>query len=264
MNRIARVAAAAVSVALLTTAPVVSAGATQAPDARQAATTYKVTATINKAEVVAREDTVKIKGRVKPNAAGQKVTLQQRREGRKKWVKSGTAKIKKNGTFVLKDEPSVAGVRFYRVLKPAANGIEAGKSKELQLDVWGWQPLAYRSAGAHTGVNLGAYTYIGTDGYAASVVQSSPNYPGFVEYTLGKKCRTLRATYALSDDSPTGATGTIRVSADGVVRETYPLTTGTIFTDYEIDVRNVFRVRFDMASQAGYAAVGTPEVLCLD
>ena len=264
MNRIARVAAAAVSVALLTTAPIVSAGATQAPDARQAATTYKVTAKINKTEVIAREDTVKIKGRVKPNAAGEKVTLQQRREGRKTWVKSGTAKIKKDGTYVLKDKPSVAGVRYYRVMKPASDGIKAGKSEEMQLDVWGWQPLAYRAVGANAGVNVDYYTIIGTDGYPASLVQGNPNVPGYAEYTLGKKCRALRATYALTDDSPTGASGSVTVAADGVVRNAFTLTTGTVYADYVTDVRNVFRVRFDFASRAGRAAVGTPEVLCLD
>ena len=264
MNPIARVASAAVvSMALLATAPAVSAGASQAPDARKAAT-YKVIAKINKSDVVAKEDTVKIRGRVKPKAAGQKVTLQQRREGRKKWVKSGTAKIKKNGTFVLKDKPSVAGVRYYRVLKPAAKGIKAGKSKELQLNVWGWQRLAYRAPGANAGVDLNTYTLIGTDGYSASVVQKTPGTAGFVEYTLGKKCRTLRATYALTDDSTSGATGTVAVTVDGVLRDTHALTTGTIVTDFETVVTNAFRIRFDLTSAAGKAAIGSPEVLCLD
>ena len=264
MNRIARVAsAAAVSVALLTAAPVATVNAAQAPDARQA-TTYKVTAKINKSDVVAREDTVKIKGRVKPKAAGQKVTLQQRREGRKKWVKSGTAKIKNNGTYVLKDKPSVAGVRYYRVLKPAADGIKAGKSKEMQLNVWGWQRLAYRSPGANLGVDLNAYTQFGTDSYPASIVQKTPGTAGFVEYTLGKKCRTLRATYALTDDSTTGSTGSVAVRVDGVLRDTHTLTTGTIVTDFETVVTNAFRIRFDLASAAGKAAIGSPEVLCLD
>jgi hypothetical protein len=267
MNRIARVAsAAAVSVALLTAAPVATASAAQAPDARRA-TTYKVTAKINKSDVVAKEDTVKIKGRVKPKAAGQKVTLQQRREGRKKWVKSGTAKIKKNGTYVLKDKPSVAGVRYYRVLKPAANGIKAGKSKELQLNVWGWERLAYRLAGANAGVVTNVYTQFGTEGYPYSVVQQTSGTPGYIEYTLGKKCRTLRATYALTDDSATGASGAVTVSVDGVAKSSHALTTGTIVKDHEIDVTNAFRLRFDMdatLSPAGKAAVGSPEVLCLD
>jgi hypothetical protein len=267
MNRIARAAcAAAVSVALLSTAPVVSAGATTAPEARKA-TTYKVIAKLTKADVVAGEDTVKVKGRVKPKAAGQKVTLQQRREGRKKWVKSGTAKIKKNGTFVLKDKPSVAGVRYYRVLKPAAGGIKAGKSKELKLNVWGWDKLAYRLTGANAGVVTNVYTQFGTEGYPYSLVQQTSGTPGYVEYTLGKKCRTLRATYALTDDSATGASGAVTVSVDGVAKSTHALATGTIVADHEIDVTNAFRIRFDMnatPTPAGKAAVGSPEVLCLD
>ena len=267
MNRIARVAsAAAVSVALLSLAPVAPASAARAPDARKA-TTYVVTAKLNKSELVAREDTVKVTGRVKPKAAGQKVTLQQRREGRKTWVKSGTAKIKKDGTYVLKDDPSIAGVRYYRVLKPAANGIKAGKSKELKLDVWGWDKLAFRTPGANAGVYVGDYPQFGTETFPESITQQTAGRPGYVEFTLGRKCRTLRASYALTDSSASGASGTVTVSVDGVVGVTHGLVTGTIVKDYVTDVTGAFRIRFDLgatATPAGFAAVGTPEVLCLD
>lgn len=270
MNRIARVACAAAA-ALALASPTLVAPASSAPDqtdhrTRQAAQTYKVTASINTSEVVAGEDSVRITGKVKPKAAGQKVVLQQRPEGSNRWRRSGTAKIKSSGKFVLEDEPSRPGVRFYRVLKPAADGVKAGTSRELQLDVWGWQLLTWRTVGATSGVYLDAGTEFGTEYYGNSLLLQTPGKPGYVEYTLGRKCRSLRATYALTDSSATGASGFVTVSVDGVARVTHALATGTIIRDHEVDVTGAFRIRFDMsgsASPAGASAVGDPEVLCL-
>jgi hypothetical protein len=267
MNRIARVAcAAAAAVVLASLTPI--APASPAPDlgVRQAAKTYAVVASINTSEVVAGEDTVRITGKVKPKAAGQKVILQQRPESSKRWRSSGKAKIKASGKFVLKDEPSRPGVRFYRVLKPAADGIKAGTSRELQLDVWGWSRLTWWPAGANAGVNRGYYAAFGTEPYEDSLVLQTPGTAGYVEYTLGKKVRALRATYALTDDSTTGASGFVTVSVDGAAVVTHALTTGTIVKDHVIDVRNAFRVRFDLSGSstpAGWSAVGNPEVLYL-
>jgi hypothetical protein len=268
MNRIARVAcAAAATVALASLTPI--APASPAPDvgARQSsAPAYKVVASINRTEVVAGEDTVRITGKVRPKAAGQKVVLQQRRDGTTRWRKSGTARIKASGRFVLKDEPSRAGVRFYRVFKPAANGVRAGTSRELQLEVWGWERLTWRAVGANSGVWVGAYTAFGAVGYDDSLVLKTAGVAGYAEFTLGKKCRSLRATYALTDDSATGASGSVAVSVDGATRANHPLATGTIVDDDVIDVTNAFRVRFDLvgsAVPAGRSAVGFPEVLCL-
>ena len=206
MKRTARAAIlAAVSLALVSMAPVVSAAPATAPatEVRQSATAFRVTASINRTEVVAEEDSVRITGKVKPRAAGQKVVLQQRKDGTARWVRTGTARIKASGRFVLTDDPSRAGTRFYRVLKPAADGVRAGTSRELRLDVWGWERLAWRSAGANSGVNVGYSTSFGSVAYDASLVQRTAGTAGYVEYTLGKKCRSLRASYALTDDSTT-------------------------------------------------------------
>ena len=121
MNRItalaATVALAAGSLAL--TAP------TQAAPARA----YKVTAKANLDVAVAKEDTVKLRGRVTPKAAGEKVVLQQRVGNKKKWTVSGNAKIKANGTYVLKDKPSTPGARAYPGLKPGTRSSQKGYSK---------------------------------------------------------------------------------------------------------------------------------------
>lgn len=267
MKGIVRAAVAAVaSLGLVSLAPVVTAASAPAPEVHRSAAAFKVAARIDKTEVVAGEDTVRITGRVRPKAAGEKVILQQRLDGTKRWKKSGTATIKPTGRFVLKDDPSRPGVRFYRVLKPAAAGMKAGTSRELQLDVWGWQPLTWWAVGANTGVYTNASTQFGTAPYPYSLVLQTAGRPGYVEYTLGGKVRSLRASYALTDDSTTGASGWVTVSVDGTAVATHALVTGTIVKDYVIDVRNAFRVRFDLsatAAPAGRSAVGTPEVLYL-
>ena len=264
------VAAAALSVlapALALSAPVATATASSAPssaDARAAAAPYKVIAGINKSEVIAGEDRVKITGKVKPNAAGQKVTLLQRLDGSKRWKSSGKATIKRNGTFVLKDAPDRPGIRYYRVLKPAGNGFAKGLSRELELAVWDWDKLVHRSAGANAGILRDTSPQFGTEYFFDSLSTQTPGTAGFIEYTLGKKCRTLRATYALTDDSPSGATGSVKVSVDGTAKVEHALTTGVIVRDHELDVTGAFRIRFDAVSNVGTAAIGDPEVLCLD
>jgi hypothetical protein len=269
MKGIVRAAVAAVaSLGLMSMAPVVAAVSAPAPEVHKSAAAFKVSAAVDKTEVVAGEDIVRITGRVRPKAAGQKVFLQQRRDGTSRWKKSGTATIKPSGRFVFKDGPSAnhAGVRFYRVSKPAAAGVKAATSRELQVDVWAWYPLTWLSAGAHSGVLMSAYTEFGAEGYPYSLVQQTAGTAGYVEYTLGRKVRSLRGTYALTDDSTSGASGAVTMSVDGTAVVTHPLVTGTIVEDYVVDVRNAFRIRFDFAGSAtpaGRSAVGDPEVLVL-
>lgn len=269
MSRTTTIAGAAL-VALLPltalTVPAASADETTAPDARRAVA-YKVIAKINRTEVVAGEDTVRITGRVKPKAAGAVVLLQQRADGSKRWKGSGKAKVKRTGTFVLKDKPSTSGVRYYRVVKAGDKAMKKGISRELKLAVWGWEALVHRAEGSTAGVVVDTSPQFGTETFRDSLSQATPGTSGHVEYTLGKKCRTLRATYALTDDSASGATGSVAVGVDGVTRAVHGLATGTIVADHVLDVTGAFRIRFDLASSAtpaGTSAVGTPEVLCLD
>ena len=135
-----RLITAGAGLALIAT-PLVATTATASDTSARQATAYSVTAAISKTTAIAKEDTVKIRGSVSPRAAGDKVVLQQRMENKKTWSVSGTAKIKPNGKFLLKDEPSTAGTRFYRVLKPAEGKVKKGVSKELELVVYGWERL---------------------------------------------------------------------------------------------------------------------------
>ncbi|MCP3422714.1 hypothetical protein [Nocardioides pinisoli] len=258
MNRITAIAAtvalAAGSLAL--TAP------TQAAPAK--ARTYKVTAKANMDVAIAKEDVIKVRGRVKPKAAGQKVFLEQRVGNKKKWVRTGNAKVKGNGTYVLKDKPTTPGAREYRVLKPGKGGIKKGYSKSVQVQVYRWEKLINRPSGPS--VNLEpAGVLIGAEYYGQSLATTVSGTPSSIEYTLGRKCTDLRATYALTDSSATGSSGAATVTADGAVLAVHSLAVGTVVADEVLDVSDVFRLKFDLsttATPAAVAAVATPEVLC--
>ena len=130
---------------------------------------YTVTAKINKTVAIGKETTLKVRGRVTPKAAGQKVVLQQRVGNKKTWKATATAKIKANGTYVVKDDPSTPGKREYRVVKPASNGIAKGISPALAVQVYSWQRLGFRAAGPQQNLAVTGAT-IGTDYYPASLV----------------------------------------------------------------------------------------------
>lgn len=256
MNRITALAATVALTAgsLVLTAP------TQAAPARA----YKVTAKANLDVAVAKEDTVKVRGRVTPRAAGEKVVLQQRVGSKKKWTATGSAKVKGNGTYVLKDKPSTTGAREYRVLKPGSRGISKGYSRPVEVQVYRWEKLINRASGPS--VNLApAGVLIGAEYFGQSLATTTSGTPSSIEYTLGRKCTDLRATYALTDSSATGSSGAVTVSADGAVLVAHPLAVGTIVADEVLDVSDVFRLKLDLsttATPAAVASVATPEVLC--
>ncbi|MCW2736354.1 MAG: hypothetical protein JWN97_998 [Nocardioides sp.] len=258
MNRITAWATAAA----LAVSPLALATTTYAAPAK--ADAYSVTAKINKTVAIGKETTLKVRGRVTPRAAGQKVVLQQRVGNKLTWKATGTAKIKKNGTYVLKDDPSTPGKRSYRVLKPASNGVAKGFSPSLAVVVYSWERLGFRTPGPQLNVAVDGAT-IGTDYFPTSLVTGLAGAPSSIEYTLGRKCLELRAAYALTDASASGSTGSVTVTTDGAVAATHPLTVGTIVADETIDIEDAFRLRFDLTTSAtptGFAAVATPEVLC--
>jgi hypothetical protein len=256
MNRITALAA--------TVALTAGSLALTAPSQAAPARAYKVTAKANLEVAVAREDTVKVRGRVTPKAAGQKVVLQQRVGENPRWKRTGTAKVRRNGTYLLEDRPTTPGSREYRVLKPGSRGIKKGWSKPVAVEVYRWQKLASRRMGPSENISTTS-VYIGAGLATRSLVNIEPGVPASVEYTLGRKCVQLRARYALTDQSATGSSGVISVSADGAVRTTHSLAVGTIVDDEPLDVSDVFRLKIDIsttATPAAYAAVATPEVLC--
>ncbi|MCW2833214.1 MAG: hypothetical protein JWN68_1167 [Nocardioides sp.] len=252
----------------LAAAPLVATAATAtANDAtaqRASAPAYSVSAAINRTTAIAKEDVVKIRGAVSPKAAGDKVVLQQRLDGKKTWSVSGTATIKATGRFLLKDEPSTAGTRFYRVLKPAVGSVKKGVSPELKLVVYAWELLTTRPSGPETNMAFTTAT-IGTETFGASLVTEMAGANSSIEYTLGKKCLKLRATYALTDSSATGGSGTVALSKDGKNVFSYGLVLGQIIEDHEVDISDAFRISYFSTSTKApdsLVAIGSPAVLC--
>lgn len=261
MNRIIVITATAA----LALSPVALATTTYAAPAAplQKKATYEVTAKVNKTVAISKETILKVRGRVTPKAAGQQVVLQQRVLPKRTWKATGTTRIKSDGTYVIKDDPSTAGIREYRVVKPAAKGLGKGISDTLAVKVYGWQKLATRTP-VLTNARPAGVT-IATEYYDRSLVTVTSGAPASVEYTLGRKCIELRATYALTDESPTGSTGAVTVSADGAVLASHPLAIGTVVDNESLDLTGVFRLKFDLstsATPAAAAAIATPEVLC--
>ncbi len=99
MNRIVTLTVSAA----LALSPLALATTTYAAPAKAGA--YTVTAKINKTVAIGKETTIKVRGRVTPKAAGQKVVLQQRVGKKRAWNDTGSAKIKTDGTYLLKDKP---------------------------------------------------------------------------------------------------------------------------------------------------------------
>lgn len=259
MNRIIALTASAA----LALSPLALATSTYAAPAK--ADAWSVTAKINKTVAIGKETTLKVRGRVTPKAAGQKVVLQQRVGNKKTWKATGSAKIKSNGTYVLKDDPSTPGKRVYRVVKQASNGYAKGFSPTLAVEVYAWGKLAQRPAGPTTNLLVGSGALIATDYYGASLVSDLSGAASSIEYTLGRKCLQLRATYALTDSSASGSSGSVVVSTDGAIRVSHALSVGTVVADSVLDIKDAFRLKLDLttsATPAAVAAVATPEVLC--
>jgi hypothetical protein len=241
--------------------------------AESQAGSYKVTIKVSATTAIAKEDTLTFRGKVTPKAAGSTVALEQRLPNKAVWKTSGKAKIKKNGTYVLRDKPTRTGVRQYRVVKGASAGLRRGVSPAVKVTVYAWEALGYRTQGAAQNVASTEAIIAAQSYYPSLVTELTSPYPmppvlqptGFIEYTLAKKCTTLKATYSLDDKSATGSTGSIAISTDGAARDLVNLTVGSIFADRELDVTGAFRIRFDFTQSvnpAAYPAVGLPMVLC--
>jgi hypothetical protein len=265
MKRITATAAAAAAALVAGPLALTTAPAQGADDGSRQAAGYQVSATLNKGVVTVDEDVVKIRGKVKPRAAGEKVSLQQRREGKSSWSLSGKAKIKKDGTYLLQDEPSVAGTREYRVVKPASDGLGKGTSKVMEVVVYRWERLAARPMGANANINSWETPYIATKPFPYSIFPAVAGTPAYVEYTLGRLCTRLRTSYALTDASATGSNGAVRLLVDGVVKAAQPLVVGQV-VESTTDLTNAFRLRYEFISTGSplpsYPAAGTPEVRC--
>lgn len=265
---------AAALAALTVTAPALAAVPAPAADAPPGER-YVVVASTATTSVEARSGAVRVVGRVRPRASGEKVHLLQRLPGSTRWTRADTDRLDRRGRFVLEDRPTRAGLRTYRVLKPASDGLRAGRSARLQVEVLAWERLSDLEPWAGCGLQSGVTVPIGGTSYPASLLFTGYG-PGscmpYVVHDLGGRCRTLRATYGHVDGATyPGAVSTVTVSADGALREYYRLESGgRSFVDQELDITGVGRLslgfsgsNIDPSAPLSHVAAGTAEVLCL-
>jgi len=260
---IASLAVAAAAGAAFT--PSISASAAGQAGAQQA-TRYQVTLKISAKEAVAKEDTVKLTGSVIPKPPeGSQVVVQVRYEGQKAWKKAGTAKVKPNGNYRFDVEPESHLDRTYRVKKKTDAVAETDTSRERALAVTAWSWLTNLVPSAGENVQKIDKMPINGDVYGHTLYAPMPYSTSFTEFTLGRNCTQLEATFGLSDRTETGGKATMFLSADGVLAYGRAFDLGESETRL-VDVTDVFRIRFDTAQDTTTPdtepSVGAGRVLC--
>jgi hypothetical protein len=232
---------------------------------QRAGHSYHVVATVNKTEPMV-DDKVTIKAKVTPLAVGAPVTLQLKYDDQEKWKTIDHGRLNAKGKVTFKDKASSPRVRKYRVVKPADGKASAGRGATEKVFVFGWRDLT--SIPAATASNMYKIDSLKMNGVAyPRSIRSSIGYPppgntGSIDYNLNRGCKAFRGTVGLDDTSPASATATIQLSADGAQRYSgsFALTqsAGVAF-----DVTKVFRLTIATATTGnGFAAMGTPQVLC--
>lgn len=228
------------------------------------AAAYRVTLKVSTDQAVQREDKVTLTGKVSPKAPGSKVTVQIRYEGQKNWKAIGTAKVQGDGSYKYVDKPKTRVDRAYRVLKPASGATTKGISKERDVEVYGWEWLDARTPSASKDVLEIFSMPINGEDYLHTLYSATTTPSAFVEYTLGRKCLLLDATFGLSDRTATGGAGRIQVHADGVSLYDHSFPLGES-SPQSLDVDDVYRVRIDFAQLNGTQpepSAGAAKVLC--
>ncbi len=235
-----------------------------APDDARKPAAYTVKAKVNTHDVTLGEGVVKLRGKVRPRAAGKKVILQQRPGGTKKWTVSTRARIKRNGSYLLKDKPDAIGTREYRVVKRRSQGLRKGSSPIVEVRVYSWQKLAQRPRDAYENIAVSSTAVIGGKAYAYSFQPFTRGAPSYVEYPLKGLCTGLRTTYAMHDSAAAGSSARITLALDGVTKVDQGLVKGQV-VESTTDLTGALQLRYDLYSIAdpvSYPVVVIPEVRC--
>lgn len=264
-------------IVLIATAPLIAApggavAASPGADARLPGA-YQVHAEVDDTEMVVGEGVVRITGRVRPYAPGQRVVLQQRTAGSLRWETSGRARIKQTGRFVLKDRPTVSGLHTYRVVKPASAGTSWGRSARIEVAVRAWEKLVDQLVRSTCGIRQDVDVRLGGETYGRSLLTEPTDFAciAHVTYDLGGRCVLLRAAFGMTDDSTSGSVASISVtdpSDPGAVIGYRFSGDPMVFRDQVVDVTDADRLTINMGVSyppgiPGFPAVGDPEVLCL-
>lgn len=265
MRKLALVAAAATfSTLALTPALASSASGADAASAQsQRAGKYVVTATVNTDEAIVGGKVV-LKGKVTPAARGEKVVLQKRYAGEKRWIDETSAKLKKSGAFKLVDDIKSIDARSYRVFKPGSKGVKPGYSPILDVTAYRWSWLTDLPQRTATELVETWSVSIDATEYTHSLAATTAGTSGLIDYNLGRKCTRMTGTFGITDNADLATSVSIGVTGDGAALYSGSFTVGHAVTQ-TIGLRDVFRLGINYnkpGTGAGQAAVGGPKVLC--
>jgi NPCBM/NEW2 domain len=261
MHRTTIVAGLVLATALSATA---LASADASPRHHQHATarggTFKVTVSVDRTEPLL-DSKVKIKGSVSPASPGAEVTLQVKYQDRKSWKTIAHQRLSGGSRFAFKDKVGSVRTRKYRVVKPAGPSRAAGSAITRKVTVFGWRDLTSISPALSGGFGkVDSLTMNGTT-YDNSL-RSFSSGNASIDYNLNRDCKSFRGTAGLDDISPSGGSAVVALRADGVLKYagSFALTQSA---PVSFDLTKVFRLNVAATLGAGgYAAVGTPQVLC--
>jgi NPCBM/NEW2 domain len=250
----ALLAAAAVGV----TAPAQADSAAAKPD-------YKVSLKASVKVATAKEDQVKLTGKVSPKAPGSKVTLQIRYNDKRQWKSLGTTKVKGDGSYKFVDKPTTHLDRSYRVVKAGSATYDAGVSRDRDVKVYGWDWLTALEPSAEANVEHAFTLPINGETYKQALFGVSTQDNAYAEYTLGRKCLAFDTTFGLSDRTATGGKAIIRASADTTPLYAREFDLG-VSEARTFDVTGVYRLRLDFnqvpSTPDTEPAAGAARVLC--
>jgi hypothetical protein len=255
------------ALALATTAAVAMPAASA-----EAKPAWRVTMSANKTTMTLGHK-VYLHGHVRPIAAGKYVRLEEQFAPGKPWKLQRQARIRSDGTYTTWDKPTQNHSRLYRVVMPGTRSHARGVSQPVSVDVYKWvqltsmQSVNQRGFNVRSSVNINGTTFPGSlQAFPADPSTTPPPAPASIEYNVNHKCTAFRGTFGLSDDSETGAQGSVDLVVDGSTAYTGTFTVGQS-TSWQTGFATApLKLHFDGRSLVSgvnaYPAVGTPEALC--
>jgi hypothetical protein len=207
-------------------------------------------------------------GTVKPHgaAAGEKVVLQERFKPGAKWKDQKKDKVNGRGKYSLSDRPSANTQHSYRVVMAATGKHAKGVSKTIKATVYGWVGLSSLPNVNNEGMSFRSVDINGKT-YDDSVVSYWSNATASIEFNLGHRCDSLRATFGLSTSSTTGGSAELGVLSDGtsVYDQTFELEQTdktTISLDTPLKIKLTSTDSNVEPEIDGYGALGDPQAHC--
>lgn len=226
---------------------------------------YRVTASGNTAAVTLG-GAVKVRGKVRPKARHQRVSVQELINDT--WTTVSTKKLTKKSKYKATFFPSNAGAVQYRVCKSAFRRVAAGCSAPSTVSVFQWRYL-------HDLDSIDDENFYREDPLAINGTSYKKSLRGserwdeggtdFVEYNLSRRCTAFRATVGIADMSESGAAGQLEILTDGnsVYNQSFALGQSAAVS---FDVSNALRIRFESTTDRNdlseYVGIGSPQAYC--